>query len=149
MKERLQLVSVSLKEANTFVATHHRHHRPVRGHEFSLGAVQASSVIAVCIVGRPVARLNDDGATLEVTRLASDGTRNACSFLYGAARRATFALGYTRLITYILDTEPGTTLRAAGFRLIGKRGGGSWSRATRPRIDTHPLQQKLLWESVA
>lgn len=145
----LRLISVTLREANAFVLAHHRHHKAVRGHKFSLGAVAEGIIVAVCIVGRPVARMNDDGETVEITRLASLGTRNACSFLYGAARRAAFALGYKRIITYILDTEPGTTLRAAGFRLIGKRGGGSWSRASRPRVDTHPTQLKLLWESAA
>jgi hypothetical protein len=85
--------------------------------------------------------------TLEVTRLATDGTRNACSFLYGAAARAAFALGYKRIGTYILDTEPGSTLKAAGWKLIGSAGGGSWSSKTRPRIDKHPTQGKLLWEA--
>jgi hypothetical protein len=102
---------------------------------------------AVCIVGRPVARHNDDGATLEVTRVASDGCPNACSCLYGASWRAAKALGYGRLITYILESEAGTTLKASGWRLVGKRGGGSWSVPSRPRVDKHPLQKKFLWEA--
>lgn len=84
--------------------------------------------------------------TLEITRVATDGTKNACSALYGAARRATFALGYTRLLTYTLPEEGGSSLRAAGYRLVGEAGGGSWSRTSRPRVDMHPLQQKLRWE---
>ncbi len=87
--------------------------------------------------------------TLEVTRLCTDGTRNACSFLYGAAARAGFALGYRRIGTYILKSEPGTTLLAAGWRLIGERGGNSWSRQSRPRIDTHPTEPKMLFEVTA
>lgn len=146
---RLTLVPVELSEANAFVAQHHRHHSPATGHRFSLGAALAGEIVGVAIVGRPVARGNQDGRTVEVTRLATDGTRNVCSFLYGACRRAAFALGYRRIITYILDTEPGTTLAAAGFRLVGARGGGSWSCPSRPRVDKHPLQTKLLWEDVA
>jgi hypothetical protein len=146
---RLALVPLDLDEANAFVAEHHRHHRPVVGHKFSLGAALAERIVGVAIVGRPVARLRDDGATLEITRLCTDGTRNACSFLYGAAARAAFALGYRRIGTYILANENGASLRAAGWRLIGGTDGGSWSRPSRPRVDTHPLQGKLLFEAVA
>lgn len=98
-------------------------------------------------MGRPVARLNQDGRTAELTRLASDGTRNVCSFLYGRAWRAARALGYVRMITYTLASEDGASLRGAGWRLIGAAGGSSWSRPSRPRIDTHPLEQKQLWET--
>jgi hypothetical protein len=142
----LVLVPVDFEEACAFVVEHHRHHEPPRGHKFSIGALE-QAIVGVCIVGRPVARGNDDGLTLEVTRLATDGTRNACSFLYGAARRATFALGYLKLITYTLPEEGGASLRGAGFRLIGTRGGGSWGRPSRPRVDKHPTQAKLLWEA--
>jgi hypothetical protein len=145
----LSVVPIELAEANAFVAQHHRHHRKTIGHRFSLGAAKAGVIVGVSIVGRPVARGNKDGHTVEVTRVATDGSKNVCSFLYGACRRAAFALGYRRVITYILDTEPGTTLKAAGFRLVGQRGGGSWSCPSRPRVDKHPLQGKLLWEDVA
>ena len=84
--------------------------------------------------------------TLEVTRVATDGAKDACSALYGACRRATFALGYTRLVTYTLASETGVSLKGAGYRLIGEAGGGSWSRPSRPRVDTHPLQRKIRWE---
>jgi hypothetical protein len=137
---------MTLEEANTFVAEHHRHHQPVVGHKFSIGAAKGEQIVGVCIVGRPVSRHRDDGMTLEVTRLCTDGTRNACSFLYGAAARACFALGYGRIGTYILASEPGTTLAAAGWRLIGEVPGRSWSVPSRPRVDTHPLQSKLLFE---
>ena len=137
---------LELAEANAFVEKHHRHHRPVIGHKFSIGAAKGADIVGVAIVGRPVARGRDDGLTLEVTRLATDGSRNACSFLYGAAARACFALGYKRIGTYILASEPGTSLRAAGWRLISEVRGRSWSCETRPRVDKHPLQDKLLWE---
>lgn len=99
------------------------------------------------IVGRPVSRHRDDGLTLEVTRLCTDGTKDAPSFLYGAARRATFALGFTRLGTYTLKSEPGTSLRAAGWTLLGETPGRSWSVPSRPRTDRHPLEPRLLWEA--
>ena len=143
---RLRIVRIGLDEANAFVAAHHRHHKPVVGHLFSIGAAINGEIVGVVIVGRPVARLRDDGETAEVTRLCTDGTKNACSFLYGAAARAAFALGFCKIGTYIMQDETGVSLTAAGWRLIGKRGGGSWSVPSRPRVDKHPLQGKLLFE---
>jgi hypothetical protein len=140
-------VCLELDEANAFVARHHRHHAPVVGHKFSIGAGLDGQIVGVVIVGRPVSRMRDNGVTLEVTRLCTDGTRNACSFLYGAAARAAFALGFRRIGTYTLPDEGGASLRGAGWKLIGERGGGSWSRDSRPRVDTHPTQGKLLWET--
>lgn len=146
---KLRHTRVELKDANEFVASLHRHHKPVVGHKFSLGAVLGEKLVGVAIVGRPVSRMRDDGRTLEVTRLCTDGTPNACSFLYGAARKAAFALGYHRIGTYILNTEPGTSLIAAGWRCLGERGGGSWSREDRLRTDKAPTQGKLLFEAMA
>lgn len=106
------------------------------------------------VVGRPVARALDDGWTLEVTRMCTDGTRNACSLLYGAAWRATRALGYHKLMTYTLNTEPGTSLLASGWKLVGqtdpvRRGKKhpGWNSPNRARADDHPLQPKLRWEA--
>jgi hypothetical protein len=146
----LSLVPVTLAEANAFVAQWHRHHKPVPGAKFCVGvADDGGHICGVAIVGRPVSRMADDGWTLEVNRTCTDGTRNANSLLYGAARRAAWALGYKRLITYTLPEEGGASLRAAGFRNLGEAGGGAWSRKSRPRIDTHPQQKKLKWEVVA
>lgn len=142
----LSACPIDLDEANAFVAQHHRHHKPVVGHKFSIGAVLDDKIVGVVIVGRPVSRMRDDGATLEVTRLCTDGTRNACSFLYGAAQRAAFALGYTRIGTYILASENGASIKAAGWRLIGATKGGAWSVPSRPRVDKHPTEPKLLFE---
>jgi hypothetical protein len=149
VSERLSVVRIGLDEANAFVTEHHRHHQPVVGHLFSIGAAFADRIVGVVIVGRPVSRHRDDGLTAEVTRLCTDGTRNACSFLYGAAARAAFALGFKRIGTYILKSEPGTSLTAAGWRLIGETPGRSWSVPSRPRVDKHPLQVKLLFEATA
>lgn len=146
---KLAVVPITLEEANVFVVRHHRHHGEVVGHKFSLGAVLGDGIVGIVIVGRPVARHRDDGLTLEVTRLCTDGTRNACSFLYGAAARAAFALGYRRIGTYILASETGASLRACEWRLVGEVRGRSWSCPSRPRVDTHPTEDKLLWECVA
>lgn len=146
MSKSLRLIPVSFEEAAEFVRHHHRHHTPGAGHKFSMAAVKDDAIVGVVIVGRPVARRRDDGMTLEVTRLCTDGTKNACSFLYGAAARATFALGYKRIGTYILKREPGTSLVAAGWKLIGETPGRSWSVPSRPRSDKHPLEPKLLFE---
>jgi hypothetical protein len=142
-------VPVDFDEACAFVTEHHRHHVPPQGHKFSIAAAQGEKVVGVVIVGRPVSRMMQDGWTLEVTRLATDGTKNACSFLYAAAWRAARAMGFRKLTTCILDTEPGTTLRAAGWRLVGQAGGGSWGRESRPRVDKHPTQWKLRFEITA
>ena len=145
---KLHLTKIELREANDFVLALHRHHKPVVGHKFSLGAISDGKLVGVAIVGRPVARMRDDGDTLEVTRLCTDGTKNVCSFLYGASARAAFALGYHRIGTYILASETGKSLVGAGWRMIGERGGGSWSRGSRPRTDKAPIGGKLLFEIV-
>lgn len=146
---RLHVLPLPLDEANAFVVQYHRHHGTVIGHKFSLGVADDDGTVrGAAIVGRPVARRRDDGLTLEVTRLVTDGCPNACSALYAAAWRAAKALGYQRLGTYILDTEPGTSLTAAGWKCVGKTTGRSWNVPSRPRVDKTPLQGRLLWEAV-
>jgi hypothetical protein len=147
MSGKMVIERLDLGEANAFVREHHRHHKPVIGHLFSIGAALDGVIVGVAIVGQPVARERDDGVTAEITRLATDGTRNACSFLYGASARAAFSLGFKRIGTYILATEPGTSLSAAGWRQIGEVRGRSWSCPSRPRVDKHPTQAKLLFET--
>jgi len=148
---KLCAVPVSLAEANAFVSEHHRHHPAVQGHKFSIGAALSEAIVGVAIVGRPVSRHRDDGLTLEVTRLCTDGTKNACSFLYGACARAAFALGYRRIGTYILASESGASLKASGWRLIGEtRGKPMWHASrSRPRVTVHEAQKKLLFEAAA
>ena len=101
----------------------------------------------MAIVSRPVSRMLQDGWTAEVVRVATDGTDNACSALYGACWRAARAMGFRRLVTYTLPEEGGSSLRGAGWSVINSRaGGGSWSRDKRPRVDLHPMQQKIRWQ---
>lgn len=145
----LTLTPIFLDEAHAFVNQHHRHHGPAVGGLFAVGAAEGGEIVGVAIIGRPSSRILQDGFTAEVTRLATDGTRNACSMLYGAAWRAARALGYRRLVTYILAGEPGTSLRAARWRLIGQTDERGWNRDCRPRVDKHPLQVKLRYEASA
>ena len=118
----LEIVPMTLREANAFVEQNHRHHGATVGHKFSFGLSDGEKIVGVAIVGRPVSRHLDDGWTLEVNRLCTDGTRNACSMLYAAAWRAARAMGYKRVVTYILDTENGASLRAAGWKCVGQAG---------------------------
>ena len=119
----LEIVPMTLREANAFVEQNHRHHGPVAGHKFSIGLSDGEQIVGVAIIGRPVSRHLDDGWTMEVNRLCTDGSRNACSILYAAAWRAARAMGYKRLVTYILESENGASLRAAGWKCVGQAGG--------------------------
>lgn len=146
---RLCIGPLSLAEANIFVKNVHRHHKPTLGGKFAIGvADELGAVRGVAIVGRPVARMLQDGWTVEVNRVATDGAVNACSMLYGACWRAARAMGYRRMVTYILAREHGTTLRAAGFRLVGQTKGGEWGRTDRPRVTENP-EIKLRYERVS
>jgi len=103
-------------------------------------------LVGVAICGRPVSRRLDDGKTLEVNRLCTDGTANACSILYGAAFRAAIAMGYTKVITYILQSEPGTSLKAAGYTNEGIAGGLEWNGRSAPKDkDQYPHEMKQRW----
>ena len=137
----------TISKAKEFVRLHHRHHGPPVSGLFAASVLEDEETVGVVIVGRPVARMLQDGVTAEVTRLCVlEGHKNACSMLYAAAWRACRALGYQRLVTYILDSEPGTSLKAAGWKIVGSAGGGSWSRPSRKRVDKHPTQFKFRWE---
>lgn len=146
----LHLVPMRFREARAFVGMWHRHNQPPVGMVFAVGVADDAGVLrGVAIVGRPVARAFDNGQTLEVTRTATDGTRNANSMLYGAAWRASKALGYTRLITYTQGGESGASLRAVGWRVIAERPArAGWSCPSRPR-DQNGVEwmPRTLWEA--
>lgn len=148
---KLRVVPVDLKSAQEFVSAHHRHHEPPIGHKFSVGVARDEVLVGVAIIGRPVSRvIQSEAATLEVIRSATDGTRNANSMLYGAARRATFALGYDRLITYTQDGESGASLRAAGYRVVAQRPARpGWNTPSRPRENRADHVARTLWETTA
>lgn len=143
---KLFVVPIFQDEAFAFIEQKHRHHRKPVGSVFQIAVSDGEKIVGVAVVGRPTSRKNQDGFTAEITRLCSDGTKNVCSMLYAACWRAARAIGYRRLITFILNTEPGTSLKAAGWKLIGETTGGSWNSPTRPRIDKHPTQGKIKFE---
>jgi hypothetical protein len=144
----LRVVPISFRMARELVLDFHRHHGPPRGQKFSLGAARGSVLVGAAIVGRPVARHFDNGSTLEVTRCVTWGDADTGSFLYAAARRATFALGYDRLITYTQAGESGSSLRGAGWHVVARRPAHpGWDRPSRPResLGTEWVE-RTLWE---
>lgn len=148
MSERLHAVPLELAEANRLVARWHRHHQPSQGHRFSIGVIDEDGTLhGAAIVGRPVARLaGSPRDVLEVVRLVTDGTKNACSLLYAASARAGAAMGYRRIQTYILGEETGASLRAAGWTDEGDAGGGQWKHTDgRPRRTDQPTELKTRW----
>lgn len=144
----MNLRPVNIPEANEFIASYHRHNKPVVGARFCIGLEHEGMLVGVAVVGRPIARMADNGFTAEVTRLCVfNAPKNACSMLYRACWRAWSAMGGKSLITYTLESETGSSLRGAGFRFVGKVNAEHWSRESRKR-EWQPVygQQKLKWE---
>lgn len=144
----MRAVPLTLKEASAFVEKMHRHHKPAIGDKFRIGCEHDGKLVGVVQVGRPVSRALDDGTRLEVIRLCTDGTKNVCSFLYGAAARVAKELGYSEIITYILISESGDSLRAAGWTLESVTRGGSWDTPARRRKQTAPICQKQRYHKI-
>ena len=148
----MRIVPLTLAQANRLVAQWHRHHRPVVRHRFSLGVEADGVLVGAVIVCYTTARLSNDGRTVEVTRLVTDGYPNACSMLYQAAARVAREMGFDRIQTFILAREPGTSLKAAGWTREGQNGGGTWRPERRDgqatlfgRDATHPIEPKVRW----
>jgi hypothetical protein len=149
----LRICPVTLRQAQQFVETHHRHCGRQHGHKFSVGLQEDGLLIGVVTAGKPIARANDDGYTLEITRCCVlEGHRNASSRLYAAAIRAGKAMGFTRVITYSLPEESGASLRAAGFQSDGltKHNPNGWNMPGRPRVKPakYPDGPKIRWSKV-
>lgn len=143
----MRIVPLTLREANNLVGHLHRHHAPVQGHRFSIGLVYENRLVGAAIIGRPVAPATEQFSTAEITRLVTDGTPNACSALYGAAARICREMGFDSIQTFILDSEPGTSLKASGWIKAHKTRGGDWyepSRHARSRSD-QPQGPKVKW----
>ena len=142
----IELRPITRDEAHAYIREKHRHHGSPLGELWRHAAHDdVGQIVGVATVGRPVARALDDGWTVEVTRVCGDGTPNVCSMLYGAARRASDAKGYRRGLTYILASENGASLRAAGYRRLWLVKGRSWDTPSRPRTDKHPTEDKVAW----
>lgn len=147
---------ITLREANAYVAQHHRHNQPTNGHKWSIACYDGERLCGVAICGQPIARKLDDGLTVEIRRVCTDGTYKACSILYGACSRVARDMGYRRVITYTLISEPGASLKASGFINCGEAGGTSWNMPSRPRevtqltlfgeVRKYPEEKKIRWE---
>lgn len=145
---RLAVVPCSNEKAKAYVEHLHRHHGSSVQARFSLAVVDETGLVrGVAMVGRPVARVLDDGWTLEVNRVATDGCENACSALYGASRRVAKELGYAKLITYIREDEPGVSLRAAGWDFEEPIRARSWNMPGRPRTDKTDIVRRGRWST--
>lgn len=144
---KLVPVQLELREANAFVAQVHRHHKPLHRVRFSVGvADETGKLRGVAMAGRPVARLVNPKEVLEVSRVATDGCPNACSFLYGLVARIARLLGYRKVQTYILAHEPGTSLKAAGWRKEADVDGRQWKHTDgEPRRTDQPNGDKTRW----
>jgi hypothetical protein len=141
----LKAVPLNLKESNEFVAKYHRHHDPVYRDKFRVGCTKGGMLVGVANVGRPVSRNLDNGKTLEVTRLCTTGEKDVCSFLYSRCARIAKEMGYSKIITYILESEPGVSLKAAGWHKEADIKGHTWNTPSRPRQTTAPTCDKQRW----
>lgn len=152
----MKIRPIELKVANKYIVENHRHHKQVQGHKFSIGLFMEEKLIGICCCGRPVSRHLDNGFILEVTRLCTDGTKNACSKLYSAAARIAKELGYDKIITYILESETGHSLKATGWECEATNVGGlKWKRNDGERTDSvtdlfgtvkkYPNEKKQRW----
>ena len=137
---------IHLKAANEYVKLNHRHNIPTVGGKFAISCYKDETMVGVAICGRPVSRKLDDGLTLEIYRNCTDGTPNACSKLYGACIRIAKAMGYKKIITYTLESEIGSSVKASNFALIGQVGGKEWSGIRKRNYSVAPLEMKNRWE---
>lgn len=144
----LEAVPISRQDAGAFVDALHRHHEAVTRDKYRVGVANDGKIVGIVQVGNPVARALCDGKTLEVVRLCTDGTYNACSYLYSAAARIAREMGYEKIITYILDTEDGTSLRASGWHKEADIRGHVWGCPSRPRTTTAPTCDKQRWAKI-
>jgi hypothetical protein len=144
MVRRMEIRPITWKQANEYVKANHRHHGTTTGCRFCLGVYEGEELHGVAICGRPVSRMLDDGRTIEINRLCTDGTRNACSMLYGACTRVAKAMGYRKAITYILQSENGASLKASNFTCEGTAGGVKWT-GKRDTGAKYPHEMKTRW----
>lgn len=145
----LRVVPLTLKQANEFIKEHHRHHKSVVGHRFSIGCEEGDKLVGVAVVGRPVARACEQYRCAEVTRLATNGHKNACSKLYSACARVAKEMGFNRIQTYILESESGVSLKSSGWHKECDTAGGDWNHSWRKgrRVD-QPMEPKQRWAKV-
>lgn len=144
----MKVAPITFKGASLYINQYHRHHRATVGCKFCISVVDDDGQLhGVAVCGRPVSRHLDDGETLEINRVCTDGTRNACSMLYGACCRIAKEMGYRKVITYILESESGASLKASNFTCEGQAGGTHWT-GCRDRGQNIPAEMKTRWVRV-
>ena len=140
----MKIRPVTFRQASDFINEHHRHHKATVGCKFCIGCFNNEQIVGVAVCGRPVSRYLDDGLTCEINRLCTDGTKNACSMLYGACARIAKDMGYEKIITYILQSENGASLKASNFTCEGIAGGVKWT-GERDKGQNFPNEMKTRW----
>lgn len=140
----MKIIPITFKEAKEYIKINHRHNPNIVGCKFSIGCMDKDELVGVAVCGRPVSRYLDDGKTLEINRVCTDGTRNACSMLYGACCRIGREMGYTKIITYTLKSENGASVKASNFICDGEAGGTHWT-GKRNRGQQIPHEMKVRW----
>lgn len=140
----MEIKPITFRQASEFINQYHRHHRATVGCKFSIGCFDGNTMVGCAVCGRPVSRHLDDGLTCEINRLCTDGTRNACSMLYGACCRVAKEMGYHKIITYILQSENGASLKASNFTCEGEAGGVKWT-GKRDKGQNIPAEMKTRW----
>lgn len=141
----MKISPITFKAASAYINQYHRHHKASVGCKFCISVVDDNGQLhGVAVCGRPVSRHLDDGETLEINRVCTDGERNACSILYGACCRIAKEMGYSKVITYILASENGASLKASNFICEGEAGGTHWTGA-RNRGQDIPAEMKTRW----
>lgn len=140
----MKIIPITFKTACEFISKYHRHHKPTIGCKFCIGVSNNEKLVGVAVCGRPVSRYLDNGEICEINRLCTDGTYNACSMLYGACCRVAKEMGYKKIITYILESENGASLKASNFTCGGKAGGTHWT-GQRNKGQSIPKEFKTIW----
>ena len=140
----MEIRPITFRQASEFINKYHRHHSATVGHKFSIGLYDEDELIGCAVCGRPVSRHYDDGLTCEINRLCTNGARNACSMLYGACCRIAKEMGYKKIITYILKSEDGASLKASNFICEGEAGGTHWT-GKRNKGQRIPHEMKTRW----
>lgn len=144
-EKQREIRPLTLKEANAFINKYHRHHNGTVGCKFSIGLYEEEKLIGAAICGRPVSRYLDNGKICEINRLCViKDKHNACSMLYGACSRIAREMGYKKIVTYILQSESGTSLKASNFICEGIAGGTHWT-GKRNRNQNIPQEMKTRW----
>lgn len=143
----ISLVPITLRDANAYVAKHHRHSKPVRGQKLAVSVVDESGLRGVAIWGRPISReIQENPFAMEILRVCTDGVRNGCSKLYAACCWAGKGGGYRLAVTYTLESEGGASLRAAGFTPVAEVKDRQWDCSSRPRAERDLVGDKVRWE---